>query len=251
MADVPYGIATDPQTSSSAGNRSCDLRPLFIYVPIFGAVHVAWLLTITAVAVSLAWLCRHDRLPLRAVRLPLGLALAANELVWWTFRYAREGVHLSNLPLQLCDITLWTTVLACVTTNPWAIEFAYFAGIAGSGMALLTPDLWTPWPSYPAVYFFLAHGGMMIAIAVLAFGKPARFRPGAWRRVFAQLAAYGVALGVFNAAFGTNYMYLCRKPRNPSLLDWLGPWPLYLAGAAGACLALFWLLWLPVRPAQE
>jgi uncharacterized membrane protein YwaF len=42
-------------------------------------------------------------------------------------------------------------------------------------------------------------------------------------------------------------MFLCQKPRNPSLLDLMGPWPWYLAGGGAAALALFWLLWLPVR----
>ena len=34
------------------------------------------------------------------------------------------------------------TVAACLTLKPWIVEFDYFAGMAGAGMALLTPDLW-------------------------------------------------------------------------------------------------------------
>ncbi len=170
-----------------------------------------------------------------------------NEFVWWGFRYSHEGVHLANLPLQLCDVTLWMSVIACLTLWPAIVEFAYFAGLAGAGMALLTPDLWSPWPTYPAIYFFVAHGGIVTAVAVLVFGGTAPLRRGAVWRAFAILVGYAAALGAFNAACGSNYMYLCRKPRNASLLDVLGGWPIYLVAAAAAALALFWLLWLPAR----
>lgn len=174
------------------------------------------------------------------MRLVLGYDLAANELIWWIFRYSHEGIHLTNLPLQLCDVTLWVTILACLTAAPLAIEVAYFAGMAGSGMALLTPDLWSPWPSYPAVYFFLARGGVATASAVLVFGRIQPLRTGAWWRSHTLLTAYTMVLGAFNGVVGANSMYLCRKPL-------LGSWPIYLAGAAGVGFVLFWLLWLPVR----
>jgi hypothetical integral membrane protein (TIGR02206 family) len=217
-------------------------------VPLFGSVHLSLLSTIIGVAVALSWLCRGNRLPVRTVRRVLGYGIAANELVWWVFRYSHEGIHTTNLPLQLCDLTVWMSVLACLTAVPAVVEFAYFAGVAGSGMAILTPDLWTPWPSYPAIYFFLAHGAVLVACSALTFGKIAEIRRGAVWRAFGILAVYATFLGVFNAIFGANYMYLCRKPANPSLLDWLGPWPLYLGGGAAVGLLLFWVLWLPVRP---
>jgi hypothetical integral membrane protein (TIGR02206 family) len=114
-------------------------------------------------------------------------------------------------------------------------------------MALLTPNLWSRWPDYQAIYFFAAHGGIVIAVALLAFGGYARFQPGAVWRSFGWLLGYAALVGAFDAAFGANYMFLCRPPANPSLLDWMGPWPWYVASGAAASLALFWLLWLPVR----
>lgn len=185
------------------------------------------------------------------MRLALGYGLALNELIWWVFRYSQEGLRFPvNLPLQLCDLTVWITVLACLRLAPLAVEFAYFAGTGGALFSVITPDLWTPWPSYPAIYFFVAHGGILIASVVLVFGGIARLRPGAPWRAFGILVAYAAAIGTFNAVFGSNYVYLCRKPVNPSLLDLMGPWPVYLVTAGAVCLGLFWLLWLPVRPRQ-
>ena len=220
-------------------------------MPLFGPLHLA-LLAVTGLAcLLLAVLCRKLPAAGRPIRLALGYGVAANEFVWWAFRYSHEGIHLRNLPLQLCDVTLWTTVLACITLVPAFVEFAYFAGLAGAAMALITPDLWSPWPSYPAIYFFVAHGGIVVGIAVLVFGRIAPLREGAVWRAFAMLLAYAAIIGAFNAVWGTNFMYLCRKPANASLLDVLGPWPIYLAGGAVVGLALFWVLWLPVRPRRQ
>jgi hypothetical integral membrane protein (TIGR02206 family) len=137
-------------------------------------------------------------------------------------------------------------VLACILLQPRLVEFAYFAGIAGAGIALITPDLWSPWPSYPAVYFFITHGGIVIANVVLIFGRIATVRRGAVWRAFGILLSFAAAIGIFNAVFKTNYMYLCNKPKSATLLDAFGPWPVYLIVAFGMALLLYALLSLPL-----
>ena len=218
---------------------------------LFGPLHLSLILaTIAAVAV-LSLACRRGWIASRALRLVLGYGLAANEIVWWIFRYSHEGVHLVNLPLQLCDATVWLSVASCLTLQPFVVECAYFAGVAGAGMALLTPDLWSPWPSYPAIYFFLAHGGIVAASSVPVFGRMAPLRRGAWWRAFLALLAYACAVGAFDWLSGANYMYLCTKPKSGSLLNAFGPWPVYLLPAAAVALVLFWLMYLPVKKAKS
>ena len=215
---------------------------------LFGPLHLTLLAAIAATGIFLVWVCRRSEHARRPVRLALGIGLVVNEIVWLCYRYSHEGIHLWNLPFQLCDVTLWMTAFACLTLARWLVEFAYFAGLAGATMALLTPDLWRPWPQYPAIYFFVAHGGIVVGIAVLVIGRVAPLRAGAVWRAFATLVGYAVLVGIFNAITRANYMYLCRKPGSATLLDLLGPWPVYLVAGAAAALGLFWLLWLPVRP---
>jgi hypothetical integral membrane protein (TIGR02206 family) len=214
---------------------------------LLGRAHLLLLGGILCAAVALSSLCRTRRLSERAVRLTLGFLLGANELGWLVSRYLHEGVHLWNLPLQLCDVAVWMAVGACFHPVRWLVELAYYVGIAGAGMALITPDLWSPWPSYPAIYFFVAHGGIVVAVSVLVFGgiaHPGRRPP--WR-AFGFLLALSAVLAAVDAFTGANYMYLRRKPKNASLLNVLGPWPVYIATGAVVALGLFWLLWIPMR----
>jgi hypothetical integral membrane protein (TIGR02206 family) len=201
------------------------------------------MLGIAAVAAIGAFLAR-GRAWLRTAAAGL---LIANELVWYVFRYSHEGVHWRNLPLQLCDAGVWLAAAAALLPGRKLVETAYFVGMAGAGMAILTPDLWSPWPTYPAIYFFLAHGGIVVVLAMAVFGCGVRARPAAVWRSFGWLAAYAAVVGAVNALTGANYMYLRAKPAGASLLDSFGAWPWYLLPAAAAGLGLFWLLWLPIR----
>ena len=219
---------------------------------LFGPLHLAILAAIPALGVALARWSRRSSAAARRIRLALGVFLLINEAVWWIYRIRHEGFRFpGGLPLQLCDFTLWLTILALFTLIPWAYEVAYYAGLAGAAMAVLTPDLWAPLASYPSIYFFLEHGGAIIAVLTLTWGRVARPQPGGPWRVLVILNAYAVGVGAFNAVFGANYMYLCRKPTSASLLDYLGPWPVYLLAAEALGMALFWLLWLPFRRARE
>jgi hypothetical integral membrane protein (TIGR02206 family) len=218
-------------------------------VALFGLLHLTILAAILAVGWTVCVLVRTNTRLARPLCLALGVALAVNELSWWIFRYSHEGWRFPfNLPLQLCDLSLWVTVLACLTLRPIIVEFCYFAGLAGAGMALITPDLWTPCPTYPAIYFFVAHGGIVIGAAMLVYGRVCPLRPGAPWRAFGMLVGWACFVGTFDAVFGANYMYLRQKPGNASLLDALGPWPVYLIAGAAVALGLFWLLWIPARP---
>jgi hypothetical integral membrane protein (TIGR02206 family) len=199
-------------------------------------------------AMFLTRLCRRYPPSQRAIRYLLATTLAGEEL----FRYAHDGIHFpGKLPIHLCTIALWMAVVACFTLAESAVEFSYFVGLPGSAVALLTPDLHAAWNSYDFIRYFFEHGCLLITVIVLVLGKIAPLRAGAAFRAHNMWFGYAVFLMLFNWAFGTNYLYLRHKPTNPTPLDYMGPWPVYILVVEATAIALFWLLWQPVKPKSD
>jgi hypothetical integral membrane protein (TIGR02206 family) len=211
---------------------------------IYGLSHLLWLSGIAATSIVLSAGCRAKIIPERYLRAVLICLLAGGELI----RYYTDGFHFPNLlPLNLCNITAWVAVIACLTLSPLAVEFTYFAGFVGAGMALITPDMGSTWNTR----FFVNHGAIILAASVLVFGRLAPFRKGAVWRAYGFFALYIGLVGLFDWKYGANYAYLNQKPGTGSLLSLLGPWPFYVFAAGFVALAFFLLLWLPARPRSQ
>lgn len=215
---------------------------------LFGVVHWLILLSIPALAATATWVTREFPAQAKLHRWILGGLLLVNELVYYGYKLSNHWFQFpAALPLQLCDLIVWLTVIAAFTLWQAPFEFAFFTGLVGTSMAVITPDLWYPFPSYPTIYFFLAHGGIVALLLYLWWSGQAKPKQGCIWRVMMMLNAYALTIGLFNWIFKTNYMYLCQKPGGASLLDYFGPWPAYLVGGELLALAFFALLALPFR----
>jgi hypothetical integral membrane protein (TIGR02206 family) len=152
----------------------------------------------------------------------------------------------TSLPLALCDVALIVAAVACWWPG-WAlaVELTYFWGLTGTLQAVLTPDLSAGFPQLEFFMFVVGHLGIVIAALFLVVGLRLRPRPGSVLRVFAITAAYTAFVGLFDWLTGSNYMFLAAVPMHGSLLSLLGPWPWYIAGAAGVALVLLLILDAP------
>ena len=215
---------------------------------LFGWIHWLILLSIPAVAAAAGWVTRQLPAQAQYHRWAFGGLLLVNELIYYAYKASKHWFQFpAGLPLQLCDLIVWMTVIAALTLWQAPFEFAFFTGLVGTSMAIITPDLWDPFPSYPTIYFFLAHGGIVALLLYLWWSGQAKPKPGSVWRVMLMLNGYAVTMGLFNWLFNTNYMYLCRKPAGASLLDYFGPWPIYLLGGELLAFAFFSLLAWPFR----
>jgi hypothetical integral membrane protein (TIGR02206 family) len=217
---------------------------------LFGLDHVGALALTALVALGLVRFVRRKPQGPGATSVRFGLAtllLAATAAT--LFGWARQGrlQWLDLLPLHLCDLLIFVAVYALLTRQPLAGELLYFWGGAGTALAMLGPDVHRGFPDRDFLSFFALHGLVVAAAAVLVFGCHLRPRPGALWRVLLITNAYAVVVGLADLALDANYLFLCEKPAAATLLDWLGPWPVYLAAADLLAALLFLALDLPFR----
>lgn len=180
----------------------------------------------------------------------LAVVLLLDELSWWLYVAAGGGTpgeRAQPLPLQLCDAAIFIAAAALWTRHQLLVELLYFWGLAGTLQALLTPDLPQHFPSYPYFQYYVAHGGVVGAALLLVVGMRLYPRPWAVVRVLGLTFAYAAIVGLVDLLTGSDYMYLRAKPPSPTLLDFLGPWPVYILSAAVIGLGLFAVLDSPFR----
>jgi hypothetical integral membrane protein (TIGR02206 family) len=186
------------------------------------------------------------------------IVLLLDEVSWWVYLLAGgvPGSKLAqSLPLQLCDVAIFIAAAALWTRNQMLVEVTYFWGIAGTLQALLTPDLPQHFPSYPYWQYYIAHGGVVSAALMLVIGM--RIHPRRWAvaRVAAITLAYAAFVFVVDVVTLSDYMYLRAKPSSATLLDVLGPWPVYILSASLLAIALFAILdapfWITGAPGRN
>ncbi len=216
----------------------------------FGPDHVA---AIGLTLGSAVWTCRKARRDpdapwIRGFLLGLAALQIANQTVWHAWMAFNGTWTLDeSLPFHLCDAAVVVTVVALATRRPAWIETAWFWTAAGTLQGLITPDVVDAFPHYLWWQFFVTHSGLVVAGVFLVLGLGHRPQSGAVKRMMVRTNLFAVLAGLVDWATGGNYMFLREPPPTGSLLDWLGPWPWYIAAAEVVALVLFTLLDLPFR----
>ncbi|MBT2682531.1 TIGR02206 family membrane protein [Bacillus sp. ISL-37] len=183
----------------------------------------------------------------RIARVGLFLVLIISEIslqawLWWSGHWSYQY----SLPLHLSSISLILSAILLLTKSYRLFEFTYFVGVGSALQAMITPDisLYT-FPHYRYVHFFISHGGTVIANLFMVF--VAGYRPtgkSIWK-AFLWLNVYTLIVFIVNFLIEGNYMYISEKPVNPSLIDYLGPWPWYILSLEVIAFITFVILYLP------
>lgn len=156
----------------------------------------------------------------------------------------------NDLPLHLCDLAAIVAGFALFTRKPILLTLTYFWGLVATTQALITPALSIGPPELPFIHFFFQH--FVIVAAALYIPIVLKWRPQQpfWK---SPLIVLGISIGyqaaalIINFFLKTNFGFVSHVPENPSLIDHLGAWPIYLFSMQGLALIFFLILALPFR----
>jgi hypothetical integral membrane protein (TIGR02206 family) len=151
----------------------------------------------------------------------------------------------TSLPFQLCDLAWMFAVYALWTRNRLASTITYLWGITLTTQGMLTPDLASDFPEPRFLMFWAMHLLIVWASFFLVLGLRILPTWHTYRQTIAITLAWAVSAYVFNVIAGTNYGYLNRLPKSSSLLDYLGPWPLFVVLEIAIVAVVWALLTLP------
>ena len=212
-----------------------------------GPAHIGALLVLVALNLFLTRFRNAIDRAKGALRWMMAFILFGNEIAWhyWNFVVGKWTIQ-TMLPLHLCSLLVWTGAFMLVTKNYRIYEFMYLMGIGGAIQVLATPDLGIyGFPHFRFFQTFISHG--LIVTSAIYMTVVEGFRP-TWKsllRVAVWMNIYVIVIYFFNDAIGSNYLMVNGKPSNPSMLDLLPDWPIYILYMEGIGVITFLLLYLP------
>ena len=217
---------------------------------LFGTVHLITIFTIILVSIFLPKFFKNKPVQQKSIMSKaIAVIIAAHviispykDLVWLETPYDwRE-----TLPLQMCDMSEIFLVWFFLGGPRVLYTCAFFWGLGGAAMAILTPDVLKIDLDY--IFFMIGHGMIIVGImyATVALGN----RPYAKDIIKVSAITTLILLPivyVINIILGepANFWYLAGKPQGASLMDAFPEPPLHLLYAVPLTIAVFYLIYIP------
>ncbi|WP_448443412.1 YwaF family protein [Mycolicibacterium sp. XJ775] len=208
----------------------------------YGPSHWAVIAVFVVGALLLVWLGRRqtERQSRLCGRI-LGASTAAIYAAILVYNLIPPSIGRS-VPLQLTDLATVAGAYALWSQRQWAFVLTYYWGLVLSTQALISPVLKSPdFPHHAFLAFWAIHLLVVWAAIYLTWGRGMRPQWRDYRFAVVVTVVWAVGTMAFNAMAGTNYGFLNAKPTTASLLDLMGPWPVYVL-VASALVASVWAL---------
>jgi hypothetical integral membrane protein (TIGR02206 family) len=230
-----------------------ETSPLFLEQ--FGLPHVvaiATLLVLVGLVIAgrkrLAAWTGEARLRLFATLVTLVFEISLHVIIW--IESGWEEFLANSIPLDLCAISVWLSVILNTTRRRWVFDLLYFWGwgaVASFVFAETDGASWNRWRYYQ---YFIVHGYILLTMTWFTAVK--RYRPDLRSLGLAAGVLLPLSLGIrlFDLAFkdppwNFNFSFLVKPPDVGTPLDAFGSgWGYYFA-FAGLVAVIFVLVAVP------
>jgi len=215
---------------------------------LFGTSHIIVLVTLVVLNVLIVVWQRNVKSEAvrKGFRYGLAALLVLQEISLNVWRLSTGTWSVAeSLPLHLCGIAVFVSAITLVTKSYKLYEIDYFWGLAGAVQPLLTPDSTYGFPHYRFFQVFVSHGAIVTACIYMTLVVGYRPTLKSLWKAFLLTNAYMLIIAPFNLLVGGNYLFICRPPDTPSLIDYMGPWPWYILSLEVVGLVFFFVFYAP------
>tara|TARA_X000000368_G_scaffold287004_1_gene228001 strand:+ start:599 stop:1294 length:696 start_codon:yes stop_codon:yes gene_type:complete len=165
--------------------------------------------------------------------------------------FFREGYGAGNwklgLPLHLCDFSSASIILYFVTKRKEFFLFAFFAGISGAGMAILTPDVLYSFPHIDYIRHMIGHSMILLGVTYAMIVDHQRPLLRDVHRVLGVLTILLLLMYPINFLLGppANYWFVIEKPPGFNVTDLMRDAPYHMIDVYILAVIVCYLLYVP------
>jgi len=227
---------------------------------LFGTTHLLTLTIIFVVSFGFSFFVRdkYSAESFGSFETILGFALILNELLKPFYLIALGDYKWTNtVPLHACHISSYTAGLFLLTREQKFFDFAYFWGLGGGTMALLTPDVEFTFPDLDFITLFFGHGLLFFSLIYIVIVVKQKVTFGSLVNALKYSLILLPIMYVLNVLIGgepgyeANLWYLMKAPAGDSLMSLFPSPPWHVFPVFPLVAVIFYMLYLPFYFAEK
>ena len=222
---------------------------------LFGSQHISALSTVIAVSVATPIVLRtaNNIEVKKFVSMVLAILLILHELIKPFYRYYLFGHELLLVfPIHICHLAAISMGLFLILKKEFLFEIAYFWGLSGNLLAMVTPDMKYGFPNLEFIMFYFGHGLLLLSILFACVCLKTNLRWSSIVRVFIATililpAMYGLNIALESYQPDVNYWYLMITPGPDTILSLFPEPPWHIPYVAVTALLIFIVSFIPYK----
>jgi len=152
-----------------------------------------------------------------------------------------------GLPLHLCDFSSFSVILYFLTKRKEFFLFAFFFGIAGGGMSLLTPDILYAFPYVGYIQNQIGHSMILLGVSYAMIIDNKRPYLGDVHKVLFFTTLLLLIMYPINYLLGppANYWFLVEKPIGDNVTNFMRAEPFHIIDIYILAVIVCYLMYMP------